>query len=505
MGQDKKNNNIGKAMVMAAVLQTLPRGDRRSLCNTAMNMTTQDVIPVIFPFEAFPNDMNGREAAALLAGMGANLFALASADQTTPKQTILASAESMASAKPYLGDPMSNDSLPIASAMMTIAAVDPEAKKNLEDGGVYDTVRELALLYGCCAHEGPFGSVKLQTPLVGKLKKGWLKRGLSNLSKKVTVNGIQIGASAANLGAMVSPLPGMIPAANPTARTTPADQVASNAIDALAGTAAGQASLRKLTDMGVPNTMAKAVIAISTSRGSDPATDVIATARDLEISPALAARYLVYVSAGMSEMDAKDMITNGLEHASALDQYLANIKDDLADYKSRIASAAEKLKNTTDSAEAATRDYAKLTWADAILNGGDDVAELLKQVPPNGKNAREFMTSMMSLIPAAKSSGNISTVAALMSALKTASGGKQDTYSTLSNLLAGDPNSVADEMLTQMSMRIAGVAENPAQLKLDVAKPGSDDEDNSFSLRQSADQSSSVATNTDEDEQQIED
>lgn len=124
-----------------------------------------------------------------------------------------------------------------------------------------------------------------------------------------------------------------------------------------------------------------------------------------------------------------------------LETTIAESEADLGVNITEMMKSVEDFKNKAivqqDQALAAARRSAKLTWAGAMLKASDEAAEMLLRVSPDFTSTKSTINTGMDILTAAKSSGEISQLSAVGTALKSALGNSY-AKSELSTLVSGD-------------------------------------------------------------------
>lgn len=134
--------------------------------------------------------------------------------------------------------------------------------------------------------------------------------------------------------------------------------------------------------------------------------------------------------------DAAGAVTSSLkEAAKAVD----DAKKAMEDGNANLVSYREKLRD-------AALQQARLQWAESILSTPDDVASILAAANPNMSDPGAFLQSMLSTLPAAKTTGNLGTIKALIYALKAAAAKGDGSADTLYSLLSGDPKDIIRQL-----------------------------------------------------------
>lgn len=138
----------------------------------------------------------------------------------------------------------------------------------------------------------------------------------------------------------------------------------------------------------------------------------------------------------MGATDAAASVTSSLKEAvKAVD----DAKKAMEDGNANLVTYREKLRD-------AALQQARLQWAESILSTPDDVASILAAANPNMSDPGAFLQSMLSTLPAAKTTGNLGTIKALIYALKAAAAKGDGSADTLYSLLSGDPKDIIRQL-----------------------------------------------------------
>jgi len=159
---------------------------------------------------------------------------------------------------------------------------------------------------------------------------------------------------------------------------------------------------------------------------SSPSADVSGQAANGAVTTQTTADAAADASEAVSEelSAAKEAVAKA---KAALDGGQANI----AEYQAKLSDAA--LQN------------AKLQWAEAILNAPSDVAKILSAASPNMADPSSFLQSMLSTLSAAKATGNLGTIKAMLYALKAAASKGDTAADSLYSLITGDVSAIRAE------------------------------------------------------------
>lgn len=133
-------------------------------------------------------------------------------------------------------------------------------------------------------------------------------------------------------------------------------------------------------------------------------------------------------NARQAAADVSETVSSGVAQAKAA---LNQAKEALESGKENIATYQEKLRRTA-------LQNAKLQWAQAFLDAPDEVSTILSAATPNLSDPASFIQSMLATLPAAKATGNLGTIRALLYALKSASQKGDGSADTLYSLISGD-------------------------------------------------------------------
>jgi len=147
------------------------------------------------------------------------------------------------------------------------------------------------------------------------------------------------------------------------------------------------------------------------------------------VAPKEAGRSLRVTSAA----DAKASVSEGVTQARAA---LERAKEALGTGENSVSKYQEEMQQ-------ATLEMAKLQWAKAMLEAPDSVATILAASTPNVADVTTFLQSMLGVLPAAKQTGNVSTLKSLISAIRAAVSSGGSSGEALAAMLSGEPDALS--------------------------------------------------------------
>jgi hypothetical protein len=396
------------------------------------------------------------QARALVNGLWLLLLSLGTSDQTTSAGTIAAQAASMASGTPYASDPLAperanevllaksileslllsdeaaaqwRDKMKILPALEMAAAESAVGAKpgEADDGAVTpdDVINDV---YDCIRHQLPLGGTPIAGGLGDQLKRAWgdIKDAASaavsssiSAAKDALLNGRQDTSAVEDIDSKATGYynSALLSASSRVGSEHPSwtkDQIMAEARTQAEKETAMRYPLSKYAQQSA--SAAELRSAQSTSADND-GVDIVNLGDDADL-----------LNATTSEAQA------ALEDAM---RRLQASEGAVIDYQSRLKDAAMR--------------SGKLAWASAMLKAPEDVAKMLTLVAPNTASAQTFLQSLLSLLPAAKQTGSLSTLKALISSIRAAmSSGGGDA--SLLNLLTGDPGSELSDDTNRAAM-----------------------------------------------------
>jgi len=434
------------AGLMAVLLSGLSPADRRDALRMASAQTSgprKDVVPIS---ALMPENASIEQLRAMWNGLALLLLSLGSASSDTSVGSVVANASSMASGVPFASDPMvgerQNEVL-LAKAILEAALLgDEEAKSWFKDnqlgpalervaaysaGGssdadprVISAMEKIGSLYDCMMHEEPLGGDIMN----GGAISDFLKDSFGGLKKAVSQS---VKDAASDLSAGVDK---------------------SLKIDDRSNTADGAEDMRSIRP-------------INRVLSAEPDRDVA--------SKVVASR----ASTGESEHATP---TNNA--VNALSDSIAEAKEALDAAKAAMGASRESMAGYQTKLKNAALQSAKLQWAQQILEAPEEVAAILAATSPNMSDAGTFLQSMLATLPAAKSTGSLGTLKALVYALRSATSSGQSAGQSLYDLISGDPETVAmAEQMPSFLSRIEAQKDVVRNLLSESLDTGSMDEE----------------------------
>lgn len=373
--------DIGR--VCAVLLSGLSPSDRRTALQIASSESKGEKRSVVPLPALLPDDATIPQLTSLWNGLMLLLLALGTSAADTSVGTVVANAASMGSGVPFASDPMVGErqnEVILAKSILEAALLGDEAAREwFRDNHLQEALQRVV----DSAESGSSDADSRRSDAVEKVAYAY----------DCIVHDKPLGGDALAGGAL-------------------ADFI-SDAWKGLKG-AAGKA-ISSLGDQirGVTPKPADDATAQSTG-GEDSADHDAAAASDKAASDAVLA--------------TKASIDDGVAQAKLA---LESAKQALESGKENINTYQEKLRSTA-------LQNAKLQWAQALLDAPDDVAAILAAANPNMSDPAAFIQSMLSTLPAAKATGNLGTIKALLYALKSAAAKGDGSADTLYGLISGD-------------------------------------------------------------------
>lgn len=162
--------------------------------------------------------------------------------------------------------------------------------------------------------------------------------------------------------------------------------------------------------------------------------------------------------AGPSAQESAGTPASSDAASETLDAAVAETKQLIDNAIAQIAEARGSLDQQRQKLHSDALDYAKLLWASELLASSDDVAEILAGVRPNASDPSAFITSVLSVLPAAKASGNLTTLKALANAVRAAASKSGMAEGSILSMLSGDPSPADDADLSVPSSVASTIA-----------------------------------------------
>lgn len=393
------------ATLIAVILRGLEPGNaRRDALRIASSLASGDKLPSVPMAALLPDDASVEQLSHLWNGLMLMLLALGSSSSDTSVGTVVANAASMASGSPFASDPLVGErqnEVVLAKAILEAALLDDEqAKQWFADNGLsealksvvmtaaggstdadprtQDAVDKIAEMYDCWIHDQPLGGDALN----GSAFKDFVSEAWNGLKK-----------------------------ATNSAVDTLGDKMKHHAAVAL-----DRYSKRlRGDDSDVSAASSKNDRSVSATSGGSKSSQ-----QDFSISAEEDAR--------QAAENVSETVSSGVAQAKAA---LSQAKEALESGKENIATYQEKLRQTA-------LQNAKLQWAQAFLDAPDEVSTILSAATPNLSDPASFIQSMLATLPAAKATGNLGTIRALLYALKSAAQKGDGSADTLYSLISGD-------------------------------------------------------------------
>jgi hypothetical protein len=380
------------------------------------------VIPRIWA--GIPSTEAGFEAAeGIVAGWFDILIAVSSA--TSPNMTvaqILDTAESIAARQPLAGDPGETGvrSMPtVAASLITAAAIDPAYAEVIgEDEELAEILSAMALNLGRVSPDSPLSGNPISGGLFKKLrrharnlfttKEGRQRRQELRSAKEQVKQEDKAADHLKKLNAIL----GTTPQANP-----------------VFGDDGGGNGPSRPVDTGIP----------AVDFTEEQAEKVRATLNNPVAQ--LDDEFGADSSASEDPIDPRFQPRAKSAEGLMLDRASTTFRARAEELKAEMDSAAEQTRMKKDEAEAAVRDLARYQWAASVLSSSDAVADMLAEVNPAMHDPQRMLESTLGLVTAARDSGSISKVSALVESIRSMVGTHKISADSVKQLvLGGDPS-----------------------------------------------------------------
>lgn len=403
-------SSVGR--LFGALLTGLPYSQRREAVREAMafaatdkNGDAHDVVPLS---ALFPPDANVDQVRKLWNGLALMLLALGSASSDTSVGTVVANANAMATGAPFASDPMVGErqnEVVLAKAILEAALLDDEtAQQWFKDNELLGALSRVAeYSYGGSSDADP--RVISAMDRVGSLY-------------DCVQHDEPLGGDVLNGGAVADFFKSTWNGVK-QGLSDAIGKVASSAQQSLSGKAGGAAA----PSAARTNANVAAEAKQNASADAKQTTDATQVLSD-QISAAKEA----------------------VEQAKAA---MEDGKESLANYQAKLRDSALK--------------SAKLQWAQAILESPDEVATILSATNPNMSDPGTFLQTMLATLPAAKQTGNLGTIKALVYALRSAASKGDGSANSLYELIAGDPVEQID-----LSLGMTGALKTQREVVKDI-------------------------------------
>lgn len=417
------------AALISAILVQMDPGDRSRVVQRAISSVAgHKKLPGVPWFAAFSTRFTPDQSLKLLNGLGMILLSAGAATEGEQVGQMLSRAASLSTGAPYAGDPANfscadpvlakaiMELVTSSGALTELVRTRPELLSYLEDvasgqnakmatvAPSDSTLEQVRLkIYDCVMNQQPLGG----DPLVGGPLLDALKEGV----QRFVSGGVAASASATAQSLMTN-------AQTPVAFYNAA---LLNGISARQGVDSASA-LREAQIEAYNATVEKyGADEVGTAGISDP-SDLASPSSDASVAD----------NSGSGTLSVATSLETTREAATKA----------LADAVAAINGAKETSEKMQQTAAVRARDVSRLQWASALLQAPDSVADLLVQVDPNMRDVTGALQSCLAMLPAAKSTGSISSLKALSAALRSAMTSGSETANTLSALVSGDPSSV---------------------------------------------------------------
>lgn len=397
----ERNDVPDIATFAGALLASLPRSKRRDAAALAVaraDAIGPDPQPLVPVAALMPSDLTPQQTQRLVNGLFLLLLSAASSSADTSVGTMTANAAAMASGTPFASDPLSaerQNEVLLAKAILEAATVlgDEEAKQWFKDHRLSDALASMADGAAAGTTDADrvvatvderlrdiYDCMAHEVPLGGDAK-STVSSFLSDLWK---------GAKDAVVETLSGKKDGAPAEASEMTRNTP-------------GGTAGRA-VESVRAKGAPALLdAPSKQATISATGIEQASDAAGSAVQSVTEGVTAARKALD--------DARAAMSEGQET--------------LAGYRTKLQNAALQT--------------ARLQWAQALLEAPDSVALILSNVSPVTTDPGTFMQSVLNTIPAARQTGDLSTLRGLVAAVRSALTKGSVDGESLYSLITGDP------------------------------------------------------------------
>lgn len=425
-----KMNPYTAKKVCEFLLSGLDPADRRYVRNTIDISGPQQ--PVIPWFECLPEDATPEQTRRLMNGVGIGLLALGSAAGDTPTSTILQNASSMASRNLLAADPLSPvqpNEVTLASLLLQAFTVDPELKERIAKSDAFQRAlaqcteaaelmrpTEEAPSSGDPVEDAVYDCIKHQYPLGGRPLAGgfWstIKDAFSGTKDKLEE---RAGEVAENVAGSVE---GDIAEASEQDNVKAAEYYQSR----LAYWKDRYAALYPNSPASDVQTMAqRAAAREAVARWGDNFTDPDHV-----------------LGSDVTGTGQSNPSTSGLITQETVDSAAKALQDAIKSMQAAESSVEDYKKKAKQQAEI----QAKLQWANSFLNADSDVATILALSDPKFSDVDSFLSSVLSVLPAAKQTGSMSTLRSLLRAVRAAASKGDFSDESMMAILTGDPAAV---------------------------------------------------------------
>lgn len=168
-------------------------------------------------------------------------------------------------------------------------------------------------------------------------------------------------------------------------------------------------------------------------------------------------------SAAHTNSDAPAETKRATDATQVLSDQISAAKEAVEQAKAAMEDGKESLANYQAKLRDSALKSAKLQWAQAILESPDEVATILSATNPNMSDPGTFLQTMLATLPAAKQTGNLGTIKALVYALRSAASKGDGSANSLYELIAGDPVEQID-----LSLGMTGALKTQREVVKDI-------------------------------------
>jgi chaperonin cofactor prefoldin len=163
----------------------------------------------------------------------------------------------------------------------------------------------------------------------------------------------------------------------------------------------------KLANLGLSQSLAGVLVGYLVPQGvSDPVAYVTKVSSTTGLDFKQAAQYIIYVASGFANSDAMRIVKGESSAPSDISDFLEDARAKNDAYRIALQDQMTRLRNVNEAAASATRLFTRSEWADAIMSSSDEVADWLQMVSPDASNTASMMSSIVSLLAAARSSSD---------------------------------------------------------------------------------------------------
>jgi len=414
--------------VIAATLSGIPASERRGVVLRAMEDARGEHNIIVPWFAAIPKDASVQDAAKFINGAGSLCLALGSKSGDATVNDVMATAGAMADRAPLAADPLQPTDLnesTMAKILLDAFTVDADLAKKYEvDDAVLGALRNIAAIE--TARSAAFDDEK--RPIDELDHAPSLQRDAFDCAVHHGYLGGDPEYMAGSLKSFLKNAWGKIMGQAESSASSKVNQITSDAIIAYVNdrrTSVARSMFDKEWSALSPDEQTSVMRVVWNDAVQAYGKDAISR---------------VYGTPDMLDNGAsnEDPASPAVSADSALDDSVDQAKAALQSAIATLNSSKESAKDLKAQAEKEALKVAKLSWAQQMLQAPDEVAEILARVSPNASDTSAFLSSALALLPAAKSTGSIGTISALVSAIRSAVSRGDVSDGSILTALSGD-------------------------------------------------------------------